>query len=370
MAMTHSANRPAALAARRSQARRVLARSLAIVLAAVLAGCAASDPPVEPDSDPRDVLIQKAVDAGSSCVVVSQEGEVVVEHSAGVDEPTRAFSVTKSVTALLVGIAQDAGHLSINDPISRFVPEWVGTPSDSVTIRDILTNTSGREWDSRTDYRDMAMKAADKTSLAISLGQEAEPGTTWIYNNSAIQVLEAVLETATGMPVDEFAATALFQPLGMADSHIEQDDAGNANVFAGLWTTCGDLVRLGQMVLDDGAAPSGEQIVSRQFLEEATAAPSTELNAAYGYLWWLNHPGDAVTPEVATTGKGGSIDGPIVPRAPEDTLWALGFNNQILAILPSQGVIAVRLGPKPPKDVDMSVRPFTDSVLDVIAEPA
>lgn len=370
MAMTSSANRPAALAARRSQARRVLARSVAIVVAAVLAGCAASDPPIEPDSNPGEVLIQKAIDADSNCVVVSQEGEVVLEHSAGADEPARAFSVTKSITALLVGIAQDAGHLSIDDPVSRFVPEWVGTASQDVTIRDILTNTSGREWDSRTDYRDMAMKASNKTSLAINLGQEAEPGTTWIYNNSAIQVLEAVLETTTGVPVDEFAATVLFHPLGMADSHLEQDDAGNANVFAGLWTTCGDLIRLGQMVLDDGAAPSGEQIVSRQFLEEATTAPSTELNAAYGYLWWLNHPGDAVTPEVATTGKGGSIDGPIVPRAPADTLWALGFKNQILAILRSHGVIAVRLGPKPPKDADFSVRPFTDAVLDLIAELA
>jgi len=340
---------------------------MTIAIAALLAGCAAPTPPVEPDSTAADRLIQKATEADSHCVVVSREGQVVLEHAAGTDEPVRAFSVTKSVTALLIGIAQDAGHLSIDDPVSRFVPEWVGTPSQGVTIRDILTNTSGREWDSRTDYRDMALKAEDKTSLAISLGQEAEPGTTWIYNNSAIQVLEAVLETATGTPVDEFAATVLFRPLGMADSHLEQDDAGNANVFAGLWTTCGDLVRLGQMVLDDGAAPSGEQVVPRRFLDEATSAPSTELNAAYGYLWWLNRPGDAVTPEVATTGAGGSIDGPIVPRAPEDTLWALGFNNQILAILPAHGVIAVRLGPKPPKDANMSVRPFTDAVLDVIA---
>ncbi|MDP3950900.1 serine hydrolase [Microbacterium sp.] len=341
---------------------------MTIVLAGALAGCAASDPPVEHDSTAADLLIQKAIEADSSCVVVSQEGEALVEYSDGTDEPVRAFSVTKSVTALLVGIAQDTGHLSIDDPVSRFVPEWVGTPSHDVTIRDVLTNTSGREWDSRTDYRDMALKAPDKTSLAISLGQEAEPGTTWIYNNSAVQVLEAVLETAIGTPVDDFAETVLFQPLGMVDSRLEQDDAGNANVFAGLWTTCGDLIRLGQLVLDGGAAPSGEQIVSRQFLEEATAAPSTELNAAYGYLWWLNHPGDAVTPEVAITGEGGSIDGPIVPRAPEDALWALGFNNQILAVLPIDGAIAVRLGPKPPKDVDMSVRPFTESVLDAIAE--
>lgn len=146
MAMTSSANRPAALAARHSRARPVLARSVAIVLAAVLAGCAASDPPVEPDSNPGDVLIQKAIDADSSCVVVSQEGEVVVEHSAGGDEPARAFSVTKSVTALLIGIAQDAGHLSIDDPVSRFVPEWVGTPSDSGLFGSAVGVSGTRRW--------------------------------------------------------------------------------------------------------------------------------------------------------------------------------------------------------------------------------
>jgi CubicO group peptidase (beta-lactamase class C family) len=366
MAMTASVSRRAAHA--RARARRTLARSLAILVSAALMGCTASAPPDAPGGPGAGRLIDASIEADSSCVAVTQEGGMLVEHSSGGHEPARAYSITKSVTALLVGIAQDAGYLRIEDRVSRFVTEWKGTPSQDVTIRDVLTNTSGREWDSRTDYRDMALRAPDKTALAISLGQEAEPGTSWVYNNSAIQVLEAVLETATGTPVDEFAATVLFHPLGMADSHLERDDAGNTNVFAGLWTTCDDLIRLGEMVLDDGRAPSGEQVVPHRFLEEATAAPSTDLNAAYGYLWWLNHAGDAVTPEVATTGAGGSLDGPIVPRAPTDTLWALGFHNQILAILPAHGAIAVRLGPKPPEGVDLSVRPFTDLVLDVIAE--
>lgn len=113
--MTPSARRPAERAARDSRARRILARTMTVVVAGALAGCTA---PVEPDRTAAELLIQKAADADSSCVAVSQEGEVVLEHSADADEPARAFSVTKSITSLLVGIAQDAGHLSIDDGLA------------------------------------------------------------------------------------------------------------------------------------------------------------------------------------------------------------------------------------------------------------
>ncbi|MDR7187169.1 CubicO group peptidase (beta-lactamase class C family) [Microbacterium trichothecenolyticum] len=288
---------------------------------------------------------------------------MIVERTTNGGKPVRAFSITKSVTALLVGMAQDDGKLRIDDPVADFVSEWHGTPSSAVTIRDILTNTSGRQWDSRTDYAEMALKAEDKTAFAVALKQENDPGSVWTYNNSAVQVLEAVLESAWGAPVDEFASEQLFQPLGMDNSRIERDEAGNANLFAGLWTTCDDLVRLGELVLNDGVGPSGDRLVSAEYIRAATGSPSTKLNAAYGHLWWLNHSGPAVTPEVATTGKGGAINGPLVPAASDDIVWALGFHSQILAVMPSQGAVAVRLGEEPPKSADLTVRLFTEHVL-------
>ncbi|WP_214467549.1 hypothetical protein [Microbacterium flavescens] len=130
--------------------------------------------------------------------------------------------------------------------------------------------------------------------------------------------------------------------------------------------TCNDLVRLGQLIIDDGVGPDGDRVVSADYISNATEAPSTDLNAAYGLLWWLNHPGPAVTPEVATTGQGGAIDGPIVPVAPQDAVWALGFHSQILAFLPSHDAVAVRLGEKPPGSAELSVRPFSEHVLAVL----
>jgi S1-C subfamily serine protease len=83
----------------------------------------------------------------------------------------RVASVTKSVTSTLVGIAADEGALSLDDRVSSYVPEWRGTRSEAVTIRDLLSNSSGRHWDLATDYGEMVLRADDKTSFAIDLDQ-------------------------------------------------------------------------------------------------------------------------------------------------------------------------------------------------------
>ncbi|NLP82503.1 serine hydrolase [Microbacterium sp. CFH 90308] len=315
----------------------------------------------------HEQLVESAAAADSTCVSVAEGDTTIVSDGDPDGDPVRAFSITKSVTSLLIGIAQDEGHLEISDPVADFVSDWQNTSSAAVTIRDLLTNTSGREWDSRTDYREMALQADDKTAFALGLGQDADPGEEWIYNNSAVQVLEAVLEAATGMAVDEFAQTRLFEPLGLTGTRLEHDGTGNANVFAGLWTTCADLSSLGRLLLDDGMV-DGRRVISEEFLDEAVGGPSTDLNAAYGLLWWLNRPGPAVAPEVATSARGGAIEGPLVPAAPEDTFWALGFHDQILMVVPSLDAVAVRLGEKPPSGSGFGLRAFSEGVLQVVRE--
>ena len=362
---------PAAASARPA-AGGVLRRIALVLLLAgapgLLLGCnAVAEASPAPQDSARAQLVESAAAADSTCVSVAAGDTTLVSDGDPDGDPVRAFSITKSVTSLLVGIAQDEGLLEISDPVADFVSEWQGTSSAAVTIRDLLTNTSGREWDSRTDYREMALQADDKTAFAVGLGQDADPGEAWTYNNSAVQVLEAVLEAATGMAVDEFAQTRLFEPLGMTGTRIEQDEAGNANVFAGVWTTCDDLTSLGRLFLDHGMA-GGVRVISKGFLDDAVGGPSTDLNAAYGLLWWLNRPGPAVTPEVATSAQGGAIEGPLVPGAPEETFWALGFHDQILMVVPSLDAVAVRLGGKPPSGSGFGLRAFSEGVLQVVRE--
>jgi len=179
-----------------------------------------------------------------------------------------------------------------------------------------------------------------------------------------------VLESAVGERPVDYARTQLFEPLGMAHSELTTDDAGNALTFAGMQTTCLDLARFGYLMLRDGAW-DGERVVSSDFVEQATGESSTRLNAAYGWLWWLNHTGPVVSPRLATTGSADApiADGQLVPGAPDDAFWALGFNNQIVAVLPSEGVVAVRMGPRPPADAPFTQTELTMGVLDALVAP-
>ncbi len=297
------------------------------------------------DQAALDELVRYAAELPSTCLVVTKDGELVDEwYWEGSDASTESeiFSATKSFTSALVGIAQDQGLLDIDEPASDFITEWQGTDSEDVTTRNLLSNDSGREWDLVTDYGDMAARATDKSAFAASLDQQFEPGTVWEYNNSAIQTLEIVLEKATGMDVAEFADENLFTPLGMTSTEMGHDAAGNTMTFFNITTTCRDMARFGYLFLRDGQWADGEQVISSDWVEESTS-PSTELNSAYGYLWWLNVDGHWVKPTVPGGKPEG--DGLRVPGAPEDMFAAQGLGGQLIIVFPSSGVVVSRIGP-------------------------
>jgi CubicO group peptidase (beta-lactamase class C family) len=294
-------------------------------------------PPQQLDPVALDELTTYAEETGSTCLSVLREGEVVHEaYFQGTDAETdqEIYSASKSVTSTLVGIAQHEGHLDIDEPASTYLTEWQGTPSEDLTIRDLLANVSGRFQDLTTDYRDMATQAPDKTQFSLDLDQQHAPGSFWEYNNSAIQTLEAVLERATGEDMAEYAESRLFGPLGMS-STIRRDQAGNPLTFIGVQASCRDLGRFGQFALDEGEW-EGEMLVDDGWFAEATA-PASELNAAYGYLWWLNRPGRAKVPIA------GEVDGPLWEEAPDDAFAALGLGGQTVLVIPSADMVLVRL---------------------------
>lgn len=294
-------------------------------------------------------LAARAKRAGSSCFLVVRDGKIAGEWyfgGAGRETPRNVFSVTKSFASTLVGIAQDDGDLRIGSSASRWIPEWRGTSAEAVTIRNLLSNDSGREWSTVTDYVGL-IAAPDKTRYAIGLKQTSRPGRVWAYNNAAIQTLEQVLERATGDDVASFARQRLFRPLGMTRTTLATDRSGNVQLFQGLESTCRDLARFGVLMLQDGRW-NGKRIVSSSWVRQATARPSTELNAAYGYLWWLNRKGVVGSPLAATSIEAATSPatkrGRLVPGAPADMYWALGLGNQIVQVDPGSRTVVVRLG--------------------------
>lgn len=293
-------------------------------------------------------LAREARALESSCFAVVRGGRLVGDWNWGADRvaPREVFSVTKSVTSALVGIAIRDGSLAVGERVSRYVHAWRGTESRKVTVRNLLSNDSGRFWSLQSDYFALG-QAANRTKYAVGLTQQYPRGSAWAYNNAAIQVLDRVLTKATGMPTTDFASDRLFEPLGMTHTRMTRDPSDSStNTYFGLQTTCLDLARFAQLYLKQGEVRQ-TRLVSRQYVESSVGGPSTEHNAAYGYLWWLNRYGQlrGATDIVDEDGQPAEVrQGRLVPGAPRSLFSAIGFGGQIAMVDRRSRTIVVRLG--------------------------
>lgn len=329
--------------------------------------------PAEVGLDPA-VLGEVALAAGSqwdsNCFTVVRHGRLAGEwywNGTTADTTQEVFSVTKSFTSALIGIAQADGALDISQPASDFITEWRGTESEEVTIEGLLSNDSGREWSPGIDYGDMASNEPDKSAFSVGLGQMAPPDTLWAYNNSAIQTLSEVLQRATGVEPSEFARTELFDAIGMAASDIVHDPAGNTLAFMGLQSTCRDLLRFGLLYLNDGTW-DGVEVIPSDYVRASVDRPSQDLTASYGYLWWLNRPGHRVVSVLEPVVAGSSdntVVGQMVDGAPVDMYWASGLSGQWIQVDPGSETVVVRMGPFGGDfPLDLMARVATDGVTD------
>jgi CubicO group peptidase (beta-lactamase class C family) len=293
-----------------------------------------------------EAIARDARSSKSTCLLVARKGKVVGEWNWGGVEPEtprEVFSVTKSITSTLVGMAQADGDLDVDDRAERYIQEWRGTKSRSVTIRDILSNVSGRFWDIGTDYGDLP-QAEDRTQFAIDLDQLYPPGKVWTYNNAAIQTLDRVISTATGQETRAFAAERLFGPLGMSHTQMTADPAGNTNAFFGTQTTCEDLARFGYLFLRHGRW-GDDQVVARSWVKAAVGQSSQDHNAAYGLLWWLNRKGPIIGP--LATDAPGQPEPPVgqtMPGLPANAFTAQGLGGQVVLVDPRSETVVVRIG--------------------------
>jgi CubicO group peptidase (beta-lactamase class C family) len=306
---------------------------------------------------------------GSTCVAVVKDGKLVHDaywNGGGEKVRGRIYSITKSMTALLVGMYADDGQLDLDDLASEEVDEWRGGPAEAVTVRSLLSMTSGRAWSDAADTQ-MIRATTDQTAYATSLPQAREPGEEWVYDNAAAQTLESVLDDLDETDdVVRIAQERLLGPLGMRDTVWGRDAAGNALTYSGGESTCQDLARLGHLMLNRGEW-KGEELLSPGFVREATQ-PSSDRNAAYGLLWWTNAPGRVVEVlrQAGFPADKAPYDGRIAPHVPKDAYWAFGYGNQYVAVVPSEGVVAVRLGARPVSPDRVTFDSFTSGVLDAL----
>ena len=280
--------------------------------------------------NPKYAALAAEIGAQSASCMVVQEGKTIVGewYWAGRTPKTlsEGFSTMKSVTATLVGIAQTQKKLNINQKASDFITEWKNTTSESITIRQLLSMTSGR----REVFNGNPL--ADNEQIAINIGQETTPGTNWRYTNTTLQVLETVLERAVGGSVKSFAQKNLLTPLGMT-SKLSQDGGANLFMFAFWDTSCRDLAKLVQLYLQNGKW-NNKQILSAEFVNDARTS-SSGLNQNYGLLWWLNREG--TTKSTSATSQ--TRTGPRHQNTPLDMFEAVGACGQTAMGFPTQNLI-------------------------------
>lgn len=288
------------------------------------------------DPAPLAAVASELDGTDTDCVVVEKRGRIVYEHTWNGFDPDKdqvVWSVSKSLTSLLIGIAAEEGRLSVEQPAADFVTEWKGTPAAAVKVVDLLSMDSGRYADHQTDWVTLPFEAPDQTAFAIGLPQQYPPGTHWAYNNAAVQVLDRVIERATGEPTVDYAQRQLFAPLGIEATWL-RDRAGHPWTYGGATMSCRDLARIGHLMLNGGRWRD-RQVVPEHWVRRSVR-PSQELRRDYGYLWWLNVP-------VPPSDDQAELGAPIAELA-ENVYYARGLFGQYIAVIPDDGTVVVRTG--------------------------
>ncbi len=248
-------------------------------------------------------------DFGAVTTVATDVNGAQEEHYFAGDESTlrNTRSVTKTITGMLVGIAIDRDELSgvdarVLDVLARPAPSNPGQWKDAITIEDFLTMRSALECDDGDELsagNEEKMYATDDW-VDFALGLPLRPARGFSYCTAGVTALAAVLEAATGASVADYAARALFEPLGIARVRWAYSPAGLAQTGGGLELRTVDLLRLGALYRDSGGG-----IVSREWVERSTRPHCrADERHEFGYLWWLRDY-DGVG-SFAMAGRGGN----------------------------------------------------------------
>ncbi|MGZ6015122.1 MAG: serine hydrolase domain-containing protein [Phenylobacterium sp.] len=239
-----------------------------------------------------------------SGLLVLKDGKIVLEkYGLGRKPADRwiSFSVAKSMTSTLVGAAiQDGKIKSIDDPVTRYIPELKDSAYEGVTVRQMLMMSSGVKWNE--DYvdpnSDVAKAGQTVTEPGVNpmvsylrkMPRDKPPGTAWHYNTGETDLVGVLVSKATGEGLAQYASEKIWKPYGMErDAIWMTDPGGQERGGCCISMTLRDYGRLGQFILDGGKA-GGRQIVPPGYLADATrreidtGGPD---GGGYGYFWWI-----------------------------------------------------------------------------------
>lgn len=276
----------------------------------------------------------------SSALLVIHQGKLVSENywqGATPQSTSNSMSLSKTVVALLIGIAIDEGQIDSElDPVAKYIPEWSEDERSKITLQDLLYMQSGLRNENNTDSlsSDLVQMygGTDVDAIALAVPAIKPPGQTFEYNNVNTQILGLVLERATGEEYADYLSSRLWQPLQANDAAIWLDrPQGSPKTFCCLFATAQDWGKIGQLFLNRGRV-NGKQVVPSSWLDKMT---QSSLEPLYGYHIWL---------AAKTKEKPGISRKASQPFVAQDTIYLDGKSLQRVYIIPSQDLVVVRIG--------------------------
>ncbi len=243
----------------------------------------------------------------SAALLVLHDGKLRMErYGLGFDGSGRwtSFSVAKSFTSTLVGAAIQDGYIkSMDDKVSDYIPQMKGSAYDEVSIRQLLTMTSGVKWNE--DYADPNSDVAkfnkhkpepgvdSLVSYMRQLPREAPAGTRWLYSTGETNLVGLLLVQATKKPLAEYLSEKIWKPAGMEQQATWLlSKSGNEISGCCIQAAARDYARMGQFIAN-GAQVNGKSIVPEGWLAQATTARTGigRPGRGYGYQWWTYDDG-------------------------------------------------------------------------------
>lgn len=289
-------------------------------------------------------------------LMVLQDGKVRLERYAlgfGPAQRWTSFSVAKSFTSTLVGAAlRDGSIRSLDDNIAAYIPALKASAYDGVSVRQLLTMTSGVAWNE--DYADPGSDVARMYSATRVPGEPrlltymkrlpraSTPGSQWVYKTGETDLLGILVTRATGKTLAAYLSEKIWRPYGMRKDASWLKDAvdDTESGGSGLSATLDDYARMGQFILDGGRI-DGKPVLADGWLADATRKHEDigSPGMGYGYQWWTYDSGDFA---------------------------GIGIFGQLLYVDPARRVVIVQLGawPEASSPARMAARKaFVDAVL-------
>jgi CubicO group peptidase (beta-lactamase class C family) len=304
-----------------------------------------------PENVDREKLDQAVEDAfkepgpdtmrNTQAIVVVYGDKIIAEHyrdDFNRDTPILGWSMSKSVTSALAGILVRDGKLDIMKPAPVAVWKNQGDPRGAITPDMMLRMSTGLEFqESYAPFKDatyMLYASNSMADFAAAKPLRVEPDQEWYYSSGTTNIVAKIIRDLTGGTLQSFTAFSrerLFNKIQMLSAVIEPDASGSFVGSSYMFATARDWARFGLLVKNDGIW-NNERILPEGWVQYVSTPTPTAPIGEYGAHFWLN------------AGAPGGASNRTFPKLPTDLVYLSGFNSQIVAVIPSRDIVAVRLG--------------------------